>query len=106
MSEICKIHVYDQEYELRINSESGKARLEKVAALVDHKMNEVGAHYVSMTAKHIAVLAALNLADEILELQEKMLAHATAADGQPGGPCEDRMLAYAGRIERCLGGKA
>ena len=37
MGEIVTIHVFGQEYELRINTESGRERLEIVAELVDRR---------------------------------------------------------------------
>ena len=59
MGETVTMHVFDQEYYLRINSDSGRQRLEVVAELVDRKMKDVAARYVSLTAKEIAAAGGL-----------------------------------------------
>lgn len=101
MPEIVKIHIYDQEYDLRINSDSGLQRLERVTELVDRKMRDVSARYLNLTAKEVAVLAALNLADDYIELQERLsVGSDDLAVDQGAG---ERMLECAQRINSYLG---
>ena len=103
-------YVFDQEYPLKINSMSGAARLTKVTDLVDRKMKEVAAHYVSLPTKQIAVLAALNLADEYIEIQERFGSEEGEAIGTAGVSDEAgleydaRIPAYIEKIETFLGG--
>jgi cell division protein ZapA len=100
LSETTKIHVFDQEYELKINSESGAERLDKVTDLVNRKMKEVAAHYVSLPAKQIAVLAALNLADDYIEIQERLVSESA---GEPADEAYTVCLpAYIEKIEAYL----
>ena len=73
MDAINKFHVYDQEYELRVTSESAAARLTMVTEMVDLRMKEIASQYVNQSVKNIAVLAALNLADDYIEMQERSL---------------------------------
>ncbi len=103
MGEIVTMHVFGQEYELRINTESGRERLEIVAELVDRKMKDVAARYVSLTTKEVAVLAALNLADDYIQLQERL--SSVAIDPVVDEDSSVRMLEYAGRINAYLGGQ-
>ena len=65
------IKVFDEEYNLRINSSDNAEHLERVAEYVDRKMRETASNYVNLSPKHIAVLAALNIADDCLKFQER-----------------------------------
>lgn len=103
MGETVTMHVFDQEYYLRINSDSGRQRLEVVAELVDRKMKDVAARYVSLSTKEIAVLAALNLADDYIQLQERLSAGSTESDA--GEQTSEQMVACARRINAFLGGQ-
>ena len=103
MGETVTMHVFDQEYYLRINSDSGRQRLEVVAELVDRKMKDVAARYVSLTAKEIAVLAALNLADDYIQLQERL--STGSAESDAGEQTSEQMIACARRINAFLGGQ-
>lgn len=60
------VDIYDQIYQLRgVNSE----HIEKLASVVDLKMRAVSAHGATVDSLRVAVLAALNLADELLMLR-------------------------------------
>jgi len=100
LGEIAKIHVYDQEYALRVSSESGAERLARVSDLVDRKMKEVAARYVNLTAKNVAVLAALNLADDYIEIQERLVSD-QESDAMYAG-YEACLPAYIEKIETYL----
>jgi cell division protein ZapA len=62
------VTIFDQPYRLR--SGRGDEHLRRVAALVDERMREVATHMKSLDMTRIAVLAALNLADELESLRD------------------------------------
>jgi cell division protein ZapA len=55
----------------RVRGEQNQERLEKLAAIVDKKMREIGGHMPVVDTGKIAVLAALNLADDLLHCQQQ-----------------------------------
>ncbi len=60
------VDIYDQIYQLRgVNSEY----IERLASVVDSKMRAVSAHGATVDSLRVAVLAALNLADELVTLR-------------------------------------
>lgn len=61
------VRIFDQPYRLRTGRDAGYA--ERVATLVDGRMREVAAHMATIDVAKIAVLAALNLADELESLK-------------------------------------
>lgn len=65
------VDIYDQTYHLRGND---PAYIEKLAAMVDGKMRAVSAHGITVDSLRVAVLAALNMADELTRMEEKVLA--------------------------------
>lgn len=93
MSEYVKIKVFDAEYNLRLNSGHGPERLERVAAYVDSRMREIAAAHLNLSAKDVAVLAALNIAEECLE----------ARGGTDGAELAGRVTSLKRRVERALG---
>ncbi len=61
------VEIYDQTYHLRgVDPE----HIESLARIVDGKMRAVSAHGATVDSLRVAVLAALNIADELLRLQE------------------------------------
>jgi cell division protein ZapA len=60
------VEIYDQIYQLRGVEEE---HIERLASLVDSKMRAVSAHGATADSLRVAVLAALNLADELLALR-------------------------------------
>jgi cell division protein ZapA len=62
------VDIYDQTYHLRAHD---PAYIEKLAATVDSKMRAVSASGNTADSLRVAVLAALNIADELLRLQEQ-----------------------------------
>jgi cell division protein ZapA len=62
------VEIYDQIYQLRGVEE---AHIERLASLVDSKMRAVSAHGATADSLRVAVLAALNLADELLALRAR-----------------------------------
>lgn len=62
------VDIYDQTYRLRGHNRS---YVEKLASTVDAKMRAVAAHGRTVDSLRVAVLAALNLADELARLTER-----------------------------------
>ena len=63
-----EIKVFNQTY--RVISVDGGERAEKVARLVDGRMRDVAARMTTHDVAKIAVMAALNIADDLLTLEE------------------------------------
>jgi cell division protein ZapA len=61
------VDIYDQTYHLRGSDDEYIRRL---AAMVDSKMRAVAAHGNTVDSLRVAVLAALNMADELVRLEE------------------------------------
>lgn len=63
-----KARIYDDEYVIKGSAE--KQYIEKVASYVDMTMKQLTLKNPTLSAKKIAVLAAVNVADELLRLKE------------------------------------
>jgi cell division protein ZapA len=62
------VDIYDQTYHLRgIDT----AHIEMLSKIVDGKMRAVSAHGATVDSLRVAVLAAINIADELTELRER-----------------------------------
>jgi cell division protein ZapA len=62
------VDIYDQVYQLR---GTDPQHIERLAAVVDRKMRAVSAHGATVDSLRVAVLAALNIADELLALRAR-----------------------------------
>jgi cell division protein ZapA len=62
------VDIYDQVYQLR---GTDPAYIERLAALVDAKMRAVSAHGNTVDSLRVAVLAALNIADELCTTRQR-----------------------------------
>lgn len=62
------VEIYDQLYHLR---GPDPKYLERLSALVDAKMRAVAQHSTTVDSLRVAVLAALNIADELVTLQQQ-----------------------------------
>jgi cell division protein ZapA len=62
------VDIYDQTYQLRGVDE---AYIERLAAMVDTKMRAVAAHGATVDSLRVAVLTALNIADELTTLRAR-----------------------------------
>ncbi len=60
------VEIYDQIYQLR-GPDAGY--IERLAGVVDSKMRAVSAHGATVDSLRVAVLAALNIADELVTLK-------------------------------------
>lgn len=61
------VTIFDEQYVIK--GEAEQAYIEKVASYVDNKMELIAERNTMLSAKQIAVLVALNLADEYLQLR-------------------------------------
>ena len=66
---MAKIQIYGKTYSLK--SSSDQMSMEDVAAYVDAKMRELAAALSKTSSADLAVLAALNIAQELMELQKQ-----------------------------------
>jgi len=62
------VEIYDQVYQLR---GTDPAYIEKLAGIVDAKMRAVSAHGATVDSLRVAVLAALNITDELVALRAR-----------------------------------
>jgi cell division protein ZapA len=67
-STTIQVEIFGEVYAVRGSDENGY--LQELADLVDRKMREVAEHVKGDTAR-IAILAALNLADELFQIQSR-----------------------------------
>ena len=63
--ETTTVRIFGREYSIR--SENDPEYVRRVAALVDEKMREVSTASSQVTSVRVAILASLNLADEVLQ---------------------------------------
>lgn len=63
------VTIFGREYTLRGDAET--AYVQKVAALVDEKMNEIASQSNLASTSKVAILVAVNLADELLRERQK-----------------------------------
>lgn len=93
------VEIYDQIYHLRgIDREY----IERLAALVDGKMRAVAAQGTTVDSLRVAVLAALNIADELLAARSRYEALAGSV-GQTQESMRSRAGALAGMLDEVLG---
>ncbi|HWB33554.1 MAG TPA: cell division protein ZapA [Acidobacteriaceae bacterium] len=88
------VDIYDQVYHLR---GTDPRHIERLAALVDSKMRAVAAHGSTVDSLRVAVLASLNIADELLAMRARYDALAGNADRT-----EDSMRSRAGTLSNML----
>ena len=62
------VDIYDQVYQLR---GTDSEHIERLASIVDSKMRAVSAHGATVDSLRVAVLAALNIADELTTLRAR-----------------------------------
>jgi cell division protein ZapA len=63
-----RVNIYGQEYPIKSEADAGY--VQKVAEYVDGKMKEIAGKIPARTQSQIAVLAALNIADELFKERE------------------------------------
>lgn len=92
------VEIYDQVYHLR-GTDPG--HIERLAHLVDAKMRAVAAHGNTVDSLRVAVLAALNISDELLALRARFDA-LTASAGRSEGSLRSRAGTLAGMLDEVL----
>jgi cell division protein ZapA len=77
-----RVEIYDQEYRMRGDLDA--AYIEELARLVDGKMRTIAERTQTVDSLRVAILAALNIADEYQQLKAKYEALAKDADERVG----------------------
>ncbi|MHB8093410.1 MAG: cell division protein ZapA [Candidatus Aminicenantales bacterium] len=72
IDKIIEIEIYGQKYRIRVKGEEDEKYIGHLTSLVDQKMHEVAVKSKSADMTKIAVLAALNIADELFLSQKKL----------------------------------
>ncbi len=72
IDKILEIEIFDQKYRIRVKGEEDEKYINHLTSYVDQKMREVAVKSKSADTVKIAVLAALNIADEFLLSQKKL----------------------------------
>ena len=79
---MAKIQIYGKSYGLK--SSSDQVSTEEVAAYVDAKMRELAEVRSKTSSADLAVLAALNIAQDLMELQKQTNANGKAHEEKIG----------------------
>jgi cell division protein ZapA len=96
------VEIYDQIYQL---SGTDPAYIERLATLVDSKMRAVSAHGATVDSLRVAVLAALNIADELIATQarhDKLAATQGAASSTVQAAVQSRADSLMGMLDEVL----
>jgi len=89
------VEIYGQVYQLR---GTDTAHIEKLAGIVDGKMRAVSAHGATVDSLRVAVLAALNLADELVTLRVKYEALHSSIDAHKQAAAQSTVRSRAGSL--------
>ena len=93
--EAAVVDIYDQIYQLRgVTPEY----IERLASVVDLKMRAVAAHGATVDSLRVAVLAALNLADELVTLRAKYEALHASVDAHKQAAAQSMVRSRAGSL--------
>lgn len=87
-----KIEIYDQTY--NIHSDQDEAYLKQLAAFVDERMRAIAEATRNVDSLKVAVLAALNIADEVFMLRAEQTALAE--------PLREHVEKAAALVEKAL----
>jgi cell division protein ZapA len=96
------VEIYDQVYQL---SGPDPEYIERLAKMVDAKMRAVSAHGATVDSLRVAVLAALNIADEMLTTQarhDKMAESLNQATSQVHNAVQSRAGSLMGMLDDVL----
>lgn len=72
IDKIIEIEIFDQKYRIRVKGEEDEQYIGCLTSFIDQKMREVAVKSKSVDTVKIAVLAALNIADELFLSQKKL----------------------------------
>jgi cell division protein ZapA len=87
-----KIEIYDQSY--NVNADGNEEYLKELAAYVDNKMRSIAEATRMVDSLKVAVLAALNIADETFTLRQRQQ--------EIDGPLRKRVEKCVAMVERAL----
>jgi cell division protein ZapA len=90
--ELTRVEIFGQTYSLR--GEGNRKYVQDLASYVDRKMREIADHTTTVDSLKLAVLAAVNIADELFGLREQM--------AQQEQTVLQRADEYLATIDRCL----
>ena len=93
--EAVVVDIYDQIYQLR---GMNPKHIERLAEMVDLKMRAVSAHGATVDSLRVAVLAALNFADELVTLRAKYDAVISAAEAHRQAAMQSMVRTRAGSL--------
>jgi cell division protein ZapA len=96
--EAVSVDIYDQVYHLR---GTDAEYIERLAALVDEKMRAVAAQGNTVDSLRVAVLAALNIADELIALRARYTVLAGSL-GETATNMRSRAGTLAGMLDEVL----
>jgi len=97
-SQAITVEIYDQTYRLR---GTDREYMERLAAMVDAKMRNVATHGRTVDSLRVAVLAALNIADELARLEERYAA--VTRSGESTASLRSRAHSLSGLLDEVLG---
>jgi cell division protein ZapA len=93
--EAAVVEIYDQIYQLRgVNPDY----IEQLSSIVDLKMRAVAAHGATVDSLRVAVLAALNLADELVTLRVRYEALHASVDAHRQAGAQSMVRSRAGSL--------
>ena len=98
--EAVTVDIYDQTYRLHGDD---PGYVQKLADIVDGKMRLVASHGRTVDSLRVAVLAALNIADELCTLERKF--HALAGTTEESNHLRDRAQTLTGLLDSILEGE-
>jgi cell division protein ZapA len=93
------VHIYDQTYHLRGQD---PAYIEKLALMVDSKMRAVSAAGTTVDSLRVAVLAALNIADQLARVEARYAA-LNGSVSETESSLRDRTANLVGLLDSVLG---
>jgi cell division protein ZapA len=97
---LVHVEIFGQDYAVRGGDDPGY--VEKLAAFVDDRMKEISRTSGAVDSLRIAVLAALNVADECFRLREE-LSGAEAQSQIAGQTADQRVARLAEKLGAALG---
>ena len=96
MNEVVQVDIFGSQYTIRKGGEDSEY-IARVAAYVDQKMREINERLPVASVSRVAVLASLNLADELFKEREGGLGRADKAG-------LDRLAQSCAALDRALDG--
>ena len=82
MKNVIRLEILGREYSLR--SDEGEERVKRIGQYVNQKIQEITDHAKTVSTLNAAILAALNIANEYFELQEKQSALTRSVENKSG----------------------